>query len=81
MNYNNKIDYTVLNPDCTGKDIVDLCNIAKNKKYISVVVPPYYVKLARNVLNMGFHRNKVFLCTVIGFPLGFSNTKIKILEA
>ena len=71
-----KVDHTLLKPIATWEDIKKICDEAKEKKVASVCIPPSYVKQASKYL-----KDEIPVCTVIGFPLGYSTTKIKIEEA
>ncbi len=70
------IDHTLLNPDVTKKQIVQLCAEAKKYKFACVCVNPCYVSLCAQELK----RTRVKVCTVIGFPLGASTTAVKKFE-
>lgn len=76
-NIANMIDHTLLKPDATAEMIVDLCNEAKEYKFFSVCVNPYYVKLAKDELK----GSSVKVATVIGFPLGSTPKEVKAFEA
>lgn len=71
-----KVDHTLLKPIATWEDIKKICDEAKEMKVASVCIPPSYVKQASKYL-----KDEIPVCTVIGFPLGYSTTKIKIEEA
>jgi len=71
-----KVDHTVLAQNTTLKQIKKLCDEAIEFSTASVCVPPCYVKQARNYLN-----GKIAICTVIGFPNGYSTTAVKVFEA
>ena len=71
-----KVDHTILNAVTTWEDIKRVCDEAKEMKVASVCIPPSYVKRASEYLN-----DKVAVCTVIGFPLGYQTTTIKVAEA
>ena len=71
-----KVDHTLLKPLATWEDIKKICDEAKEMKVASVCIPPSYVKQASEYL-----KDEVPVCTVIGFPLGYNTTKIKIEEA
>ncbi|MFR4986135.1 MAG: deoxyribose-phosphate aldolase [Lachnospirales bacterium] len=71
-----KVDHTLLKPVATWEDIKKICDEAKEMKVASVCIPPSYVKQASEYL-----KDEIPVCTVIGFPLGYSTTKIKIEEA
>ena len=77
MNYSKYIDHTLLKPAATEKDIINLCDEAKEFKFFSVCVNPYFVKLAKKQLE----GSGVKVACVVGFPLGMNTTHIKFLEA
>ena len=70
----NKIDHTLLKPDITFTDIKKLCEEAIHYKTASVCIPPCYVKPVSN------EYGNLNICTVVGFPLGYSITAAKVLE-
>lgn len=76
MNYAKLIDHTLLKPDATVDDIFTLCNEAKEYHFMSVCVNPHFVPFAKTYLE----NIDVKVCTVIGFPLGATFTKIKLAE-
>lgn len=78
--YKNIIDYTLLSPLATEKDILRLINIAVKNKYFAVCVHPMHVKTARKYIDEKFP-DKLKLCAVVGFPLGMNITHIKVAEA
>jgi deoxyribose-phosphate aldolase len=69
------IDHTLLKMVSSWEEIKTLCNEAVQFKTASVCVPPSYVKPIHN------EYNNLNICTVIGFPLGYSITAAKVLEA
>lgn len=71
-----KVDHTLLRPDTEEKDIFRLCTEAVNFGFASVCIPPCFVASAAELLN-----GKIPVCTVIGFPLGYNATDMKIAEA
>ena len=71
------IDHTLLKADGTHKDIIKLCDEAKQYKFATVCVNPYWVSLAAQELK----GSNVGVTTVIGFPLGSSSTLVKGTEA
>lgn len=72
-----QIDHTLLRPDCTEAQIVQLCEEAAAHGFAAVCVPPCYVALAAGRLA----GTAVGICTVIGFPLGYSASSVKFKEA
>ncbi|MDQ0513780.1 deoxyribose-phosphate aldolase [Mycoplasmoides fastidiosum] len=74
---NSYIDQTNLKTDATQEDIIALCDQALQYKFKSVCVPPCYVRLAAAKLE----HSETRVCTVVGFPLGYTDTKTKVFEA
>lgn len=71
------IDHTALKADQGEKKIKELCTEAIQYGFYSVCVNPVFVKYAADQLK----NSAVKLCSVVGFPLGMNNSKIKALEA
>ena len=69
------IDHTLLKAVSSWPEIEELCTEAIQYRTASVCVPPSYVKPIHSA------HEKLNICTVIGFPLGYSITAAKILEA
>ncbi|OWY19467.1 deoxyribose-phosphate aldolase [Sphingobacteriales bacterium UPWRP_1] len=70
------IDHTLLKPDATAQHIEQLCNEAALYHFAAVCVPPVFVKQAAAALA----GTGVKVATVIGFPLGYNHTGIKLTE-
>ncbi len=70
-----KVDHTQLKPFATWEDIAALCDEAVAYHTASVCVPPAYVKRIHDA-----YGDKVNICTVVGFPLGYSVTEAKLAE-
>lgn len=70
-----KIDLTCLKPTADYWDIFKLCEKAEKNNIITVCVPPYYVNLVSK------HFPHLDICTVIGFPFGYTTIEAKIAEA
>lgn len=70
------IDHTLLKPFASWEDIQKVCDEAVSHKTASVCVPPSYVKRISET-----YGNDPVICTVIGFPLGYSVTSAKLTEA
>ncbi len=77
MELNKYIEHTNLNNKATLKDIESLCNEAINYDFAAVVVYPYYVRLAKELLK----DTNIEVCTVVGFPSGESTREVKVYEA
>ncbi|BAQ54413.1 deoxyribose-phosphate aldolase [Mycoplasmopsis arginini] len=73
---NKLIDHTFLNPAGTTKDIDKLIEEAKKYDFKSVCIAPSYIKYAKEQLK----NSDVLICTVIGFPLGYNVTSVKVFE-
>ena len=71
------IDHTMLKPDATVDEIVQLCGEAKQYSFASVCVNPGYVALCSELLK----GTLVKVSTVIGFPLGATTTAVKRAES
>ena len=70
-----RIDHTLLKMTSSWEEIKTLCDEAVRFKTASVCIPPSYVKPVFNEFK------NLNICTVIGFPLGYSITAAKVLEA
>lgn len=69
------IDHTQLKPFATWKDIEKLCEEAIQYQTASVCIPPAYIKRVHEK-----YGEKINICTVVGFPLGYSVTSAKVAE-
>lgn len=69
------IDHTLLKPTATSKEIAALCREAIKYHTASVCIPASFVRRAR------MHFPELNICTVIGFPLGYSTPSVKWFEA
>lgn len=70
------IDHTILKQDTTAADISKLCQEALTEGFAAVCIPPYYIVMARQLLQ----NSPVKLATVVGFPLGYQTTPTKLAE-
>jgi deoxyribose-phosphate aldolase len=73
----NLIDHTLLKPDATRTQVINLCDEAVRYSFHAVMVNPANVALAA----VHLHGSPVKVGTVIGFPLGANLTLVKITEA
>ncbi|KIL36932.1 deoxyribose-phosphate aldolase [Cohnella kolymensis] len=71
------IDHTLLSAVSTEAEIVRICQEAKDYRFATVCVNPYWVPAAARELK----GSGVGLTTVIGFPLGASRMEVKAAEA
>jgi deoxyribose-phosphate aldolase len=76
MNLAKYIDHTILKPDAQNDQVLRLCDEAKEYGFASVCVNEYFTKLVSEALK----GSDVMTCTVIGFPLGASDSKVKAFE-
>lgn len=72
------IDHTLLKPEASREQIIQICAEARCYHFASVCVNPSYVALCADQLK---DVPDVAVCTVIGFPLGASLTEVKVFEA
>ncbi|RGB67953.1 deoxyribose-phosphate aldolase [Provencibacterium massiliense] len=69
------IDHTLLKATATWEQIQALCDEAVQYGTASVCVPPSYLRRIKEA-----YGDKINLCTVIGFPLGYNTTAVKEYE-
>ena len=70
-----KVDHTLLSQTATSDEIKVLCDDAVKYGCASVCIPAYYVKEAKEYVE-----NKIAVCTVVGFPNGYSTAEVKCFE-
>ena len=73
------VDHTLLAPDATWAQIRAICDDAMAFHTATVCIPASYV--ARCKAYMQDRADAVGVCTVIGFPTGYSTTAAKVFEA
>ena len=71
-----RCDHTLLAQTATWEDIKAICDDGMKYQTASVCIPASYIAFARD-----YTEGKLNLCTVIGFPLGYSTTAVKCAEA
>ena len=69
------VDHTLLSQTATWEEIKTICDDGMKYNVASVCIPACYVKKAKDYVG-----NKLKVCTVIGFPNGYSTTKTKVYE-
>ncbi len=69
------VDHTQLNAVATWEDIQKICEEAITYKTASICIPSGYVKRVKET-----YAEQINICTVVGFPLGYSNTEAKVAE-
>lgn len=70
------IDHTILKATSDWDSVIALCDEAITNHTASVCIPACYVKPLHEKYGEALN-----ICTVIGFPLGYSTTAVKIFEA
>lgn len=70
------VDHTLLTQTATWKEIRGLCDDAVQYGTASVCIPPSHVRRAKEYVG-----DKMAVCTVIGFPNGYSTAAVKEFEA
>ena len=73
------VDHTLLKPESTWAQIKEICDDAMKYQTATVCIPASYVGQCRAYMDA--HENGVGVCTVIGFPTGYSTTAAKVFEA
>ena len=71
-----KVDHTLLAQTATWEEIRAICDDGIKYHTASVCIPASYVKQAAEYVD-----GKLTICTVIGFPNGYSTTASKCFEA
>ena len=71
-----KVDHTLLGPTAVWEKIREVCDDGIRYGTASVCIPASYVKQAKEYV-----KDRISICTVIGFPNGYSTTAAKCFEA
>ena len=71
-----KCDHTLLRVDATAEEIRNLCDEGMKYNCASVCIPAAHVAGAKRYVG-----DKLAICTVIGFPNGYSTSAVKAYEA
>ena len=71
-----KCDHTLLGQASTWAEIKAICDDGMKFKTASVCIPASFVKQAKEYVG-----DRLAICTVIGFPNGYSTTAVKCFEA
>ena len=70
-----KVDHTLLAQSATWSEIKAICDDGMKYETASVCIPASYVKQAKEYCG-----ERLAICTVIGFPNGYSTTATKVFE-
>ncbi|MEE1115538.1 MAG: 2-deoxyribose-5-phosphate aldolase, partial [Clostridia bacterium] len=73
-----KCDHTLLSQTATWEEIRAICDDGIKYQTASVCIPASYVKQAKEYIS---NKGSLAICTVIGFPNGYSTTATKCFEA
>ena len=76
LNITSYIDHTLLKQTTTLSEVDKICVEASMENFASVCIPPRYVSDAKKLLD----GSRVKIATVIGFPLGYNVTDVKLRE-
>ena len=68
-------DHTLLKQESTWEQIKAICDDGMKYHTASVCIPASFVKQAKDYVG-----DKLAVCTVIGFPNGYSTTAVKVFE-
>lgn len=71
-----RVDHTLLTQTASWEEIKALCDDAIKYRTASVCIPASYVKQVKEYV-----KDRMAVCTVIGFPNGYSTTAAKVFEA
>lgn len=69
------VDHTILTPTATWEQVKAVCDEGLEWSTASICIPPRYVRMAANYVG-----NRIKICTVIGFPNGYSTPEVKVYE-
>lgn len=69
------VDHTLLSQTAKWDEIAQICDDAMEYDTASVCIPPSYVKRVKEYV-----KDKMAVCTVIGFPNGYQTTAVKCYE-
>lgn len=70
-----KTDHTLLKQTATWEQIKQICDDGMKYQVASICIPPCFVKKAKDYV-----KDKLNICTVIGFPNGNTTTAVKVFE-
>nr|MDO8113994.1 deoxyribose-phosphate aldolase [Candidatus Sigynarchaeota archaeon] len=76
MAINSYIDHTILKPETTKDQVIQVCNEAKQYQFAAVCVNPCFTALVASCLK----GSRVKTGAAIGFPLGCTTTEVKVFE-
>lgn len=71
-----KVEHTLLTPTATWEQVQAVCDEGRQFGTAAVCIPPRFVKRAGD-----YAGNTIKICTVVGFPNGYSTPEVKVFEA
>ena len=75
------IDHTLLKPDATREQVLRVAAEAAEHRFASICIPPCYVEEAVGALADCEGGDAVAVGTVIAFPLGYADPRVRLEEA
>ena len=69
------VDHTLLSQTATWEEIKQICDDGIKYNTASICIPPSFVKQVKEYIS-----DKIKICTVVGFPNGYSTTESKVYE-
>lgn len=70
-----RLDHTLLTPTATWEQVKAVCDEGLQYGTATVCIPPRYVRWGQDYVG-----NRLKLCTVVGFPNGYSTPEVKVFE-
>ena len=70
-----RVDHTLLTPTASWEQVRTVCDEGRELGTASVCIPPRFVKRANDYVG-----GSLKICTVIGFPNGYSSPEVKVFE-
>lgn len=71
------LEYALLHPSTSERNIIDLCADAQTHNYKFINIHTSYLTLAKQLLK----NTNIKICTPVGFPLGATTSEVKVYEA
>lgn len=70
------LEYALLHPSTSERNIIDLCADAQTHNYKFINIHTSYLTLAKQLLK----NTNIKICTPVGFPLGATTSKLKFTK-
>ena len=75
-NFSRFLESTLLKATMTGQEVNQLIKDAIEEQFVGICIPPFWVKKVKRELK----EEDIQVVTVIGFPLGYTDTASKVFE-